>query len=315
MSDISDVLVTLAKHVASLIYPLLTYDQINENWDTSELWDLAKGKSTTGKDVKIYPGWPNSSELDADLANGISHVTVFPATQERNTTRYPEREHVMAAAKPTLALTIAGPVQLSDQPGFYDQPGVIFDTGGDFDEAMGEEFVVFIGGAVAVPQNIALRINGKFYVYSVQADDTFATIAAALAALIPGASASGSAITLSPTSRLQAARVGAFGTVAKEVRRQERVVQIIVWSDEPDVRDQLAGVIDVDLAERRFLTMPDGFGARIIYKNSAVIDALQKANLYRRDLNYLVEYATTVSKQRAAVIAPSANINEIVVTA
>ena len=52
--------------------------------------------------------------------------------------------------------------------------------------------------------------------------------------------------------------------------------------------------------------MPDGFGARLIYKNSMVIDALQKANLYRRDLNYHVEYATTVSKQRAAVIAPSA---------
>jgi len=59
----------------------------------------------------------------------------------------------------------------------------------------------------------------------------------------------------------------------------------------------------------RFLEMPDGFGARLIYKNSMVIDAQQKANLYRRDLNYTVEYATTVSKQRAAVIAPSLTVN------
>ena len=46
-----------------------------------------------------------------------------------------------------------------------------------------------------------------------------------------------------------------------------------------------------------------------------VIDAQQKAALYRRDLNYLVEYATTISEQRAAVIMPSANFNsELTIT-
>jgi hypothetical protein len=181
-------------------------------------------------------------------------------------------------------------------------------------------FVVTVGGTVSSPQNLALRINNKFYTYAVQPKDTLAGIATALEALvaadIAGTSVTGPAITIGPTGRLQAARVGGFGTIAREVRRQERVMSVIVWTNSHTLRDLIAGAVDASLADTRFLDMPDGFGARIIYKNSMVIDAQQKSGLYRRDLNYLVEYATTISEQRAAVIAPSTTFNsEFTVTA
>jgi hypothetical protein len=196
----------------------------------------------------------------------------------------------------------------------FDAPGVIWDTG-NYDAGVQRSFIITVGGTVTSPQNLALRINGKFYTYAVQPKDSLAGIAAALAALvaadIAGTSVTAAAITIGPTGRLQAARVGGFGTIAREVRRQERVMSVIVWANAPALRDQIAGAVDSCLADTRFLDMPDGFGARIIYKNSMVIDAQQKAALYRRDLNYLVEYATTISEQRAAVIAPLANLNTL----
>jgi hypothetical protein len=307
----------MAKTCASIIYPGLTYDQIDAHWDDPKFWDGSR-PSIVNSGVKIYPGWPSSSNLDDDLANNISHVTVFTQVTERNTTRYPEREHVtVPAAAPTLTLTISGPSLRPTNP-LFDTPGISYDAGGDYDQPIEVElFTIVIGGSVAVPQNIALRINSKFYTYGVQATDSLvgiaSTLAAEVAADIPGTMASGTSLILGPTARLQAARLGTVGTISKEVRRQERVVQISVWSNAPDVRDIIAAAIDVELAERRFITMPDGFGARLIYKNSMVIDSLQKATLYRRDLNYTVEYATTVSKSRAQVIAPSINFNEDIV--
>lgn len=291
MSDISDVLVVLAKHAAAAIYPTLTWDTIDANWDSGELWDLATGQSLVGNDVRIYPGWPTSNRLDDDLAAGIAHVSIFPRPEERNTTRYSERSHTVEAAVTTLVLSSA---------------------------VVAGKYVVTVSGTVSVPQNVALRINGKFYVYGVEQGDTLEDIATALADLvaedIPDTSVSGTALPIGPAGRLQAARVGGVGTVAKELRRQERMIQIVIWAHDPAVRDAIAGAVDVELAGTRFLEMPDGFGARLTYKNSPVIDALQKAALYRRDLNYLVEYATTKSKQRAAVIAPYVNYENRTIT-
>jgi hypothetical protein len=202
----------------------------------------------------------------------------------------------------------------------FDAPGVFWDAGNYDANPIQSSFRITVGGTVTSPQNLALRINNKFYTYAVQPKDTLAGIAAALEALvaadIAGSSVTGPVLTIGPTGRLQAARVGGFATIAREVRRQERVMSIITWANSPQLRDQIAGAVDASLADTRFLDMPDGFGARLIYKNSMVIDAQQKAGLYRRDLNYLVEYATTISQPRAAVIAPSTTFNsEFTVTA
>jgi hypothetical protein len=295
MSDISDVETALAQAVAAAVYP-----------------NSSSHPSVSGTDIVVYPGWPDQDGLSADLLKGKTHITVFPTAQERNTTRYEEREIVIVPPAPTLTLSISGPVPVPGQIE-WDTPGVTWDSGGSFDDPLLNNIMVTVGGTVSVPQNLALRINGKFYTHSVQPSDTLASIASALATLIEaaisGTSVSGAVIIIGPTGWLQAARIGGFGTIAKEVRRQERVIMITVWANAPALRDQIAAAVDVELAQTNFLTLPDGFGARLIYKNSMVIDAQQKANLYRRDLNYTVEYATTVSKQRAAVIAPSLTVN------
>jgi len=343
VSDISDVENALCSAIMKAVYPPVTFDESGLTFDSKEdfdetstapvavnkfdtgvqfntgaEFDAKKSPSVSGTPIVIYAGWPSEDGLAADLAKGKTHITVFPKAEERNTTRYPEREIVIVPPAPTLTLQISGPV-LDNGQKLFDTPGVSWDSGGDYDLGVARDLIVTVGGTVSSPQNLALRINNKFYTYVVQASDTLASIATALAALIEanisGTSVSGPAITIGPTGKLQAARIGGFGTVTKEVRRQERVMMITVWANAPALRDQIAAAVDVALAQEHFLCMPDGFGARLIYKNSMVVDALQKANLYRRDLNYHVEYATTVSKQRAAVIAPSINLNSLLITA
>lgn len=339
MSDISQVLDALCLAAFNAVYPSVTFDEAGETFDSKQNFDETsvapvaahkfgdgtkfnsgakfdekKFPSISGTPIVVYAGWPAQDGLmrDLDLDPCRTHITVFPKAEERNTTRYPDDEQVIIAPAPTLLLTISGPFLVPAQA-IYDGPGVQWEQTGHYDAGVQRNTVVRVGGTVSAPQNVALRINSKFYVYSVRSSDTLEGIAAALGALvlvdIAGTSVSGAVITIGPTGRLQAARVGGFGTVSTEIRRQERLIQISIWTNEPQLRDTIASGLDIALARTRFLDLPDGFGARLIYKNSPIIDALQKSNLYRRDLNYLVEYPTIFTEEIAAVIAPSINTN------
>ena len=290
MSDISDVMTTLANEVTNIVYPQMRYDEGGATWDktaqydtpastapvainqfdtgkqfnTGAKFDEKKAPSVSGTPIVVYPGWPSSDNLAKALAAGITHITVFPQAQERNTTRYQEREQVVTPPAPTLALAIGGPALLPGQV-IFDAPGVTWDLSGEhYDGGVQRSYSVTVGGTASSPQNVALKINGKFYAYAVQPKDTFAGIAAALGTLVAAdiaeTSVTGAVIAIGPTGRLQAARVGGFGTVAREVRRQERVMSIIVWANSPQLRDQIAGAVDASLADTRFLDMPDGFG-------------------------------------------------------
>jgi hypothetical protein len=263
MSDVIDVQNTLVNIVAAAVYPNGT------------------GQPSVGNcDIRVYPGWPTASKLDADLNVGIAHITVFPTNTESNKTRYP-RDWVPQAIPPA-SITVA----LSGQ-------------------------AITIGGAVPTPfvsHNVMAMVNGLPYVYPVVPTDTINSIAAALAALIPGAAASGATITTASTSSVTAARVGVVGTSIREIRRQERVFQITVWANTPALRDTIGSAFDIALANTEFLTMPDGYGARLTYRSSHVVDALQKAKLYRREFMYSVEYATTETRSDAQITQGQLNV-------
>jgi hypothetical protein len=87
---------------------------------------------------------------------------------------------------------------------------------------------------------------------------------------------------------------GVSGVAIQEVRRQTRRFQISAWSNTPSLRDSLADVIDPQLTNVRRLTFPDGSQGLVAYVNSSQIDTFQKQGVYRRDLFYTVNYATTL---------------------
>jgi hypothetical protein len=266
MADIVDVMSALVAAMAQIIYPNGTSQP-----------------SVTGLPTIIYPGWPQSSQLDKDLAafntgTGKIHVTVYPTGTEKNLTRYSNDWILLSQPAPTVTLLVVAQT-------------------------------VTVSGTVSTPQNVALLVNGLPYTYALQAGDTLTTIATALAVLVPGASNAGPVITLPATARIQAARVGGAGTMFRELRRQQRAVQLTIWADTPAHREATAQAIDVALAATEFVALPDQTAARIIYQSSHLDDATQKANLYRRDLIYSAEYATTQTSAATTVTVAQENLN------
>ncbi len=264
MADLSDVMNTLVSTISGILYPNGT----------------GQPSIVSGVSISVFPGWPIPATLTAAIAAGNCQVSVYPRPEERNTTRYPLSMQTLSVNTPTLTLTISGQT-------------------------------VTVAGTIPPsnnPHNAMVLANGGPYVYAVLPTDTLNGIAAALAALIAagiaGTSSSGPVITLPSSARLQAARIGVTGTSAMEVRRQRRTFQIVIWADTPAHRDAIAAPIDAALAATFFLTLPDGFAARLIYHSSPMNDGLQKTGLYRRDLFYSVEYATTTTETDTQITQP-----------
>jgi hypothetical protein len=102
--------------------------------------------------------------------------------------------------------------------------------------------------------------------------------------------------------------VGGLGPAVREVRRQVKQFVATIWTPSPAIRDAIANVIDPALATLLRLPMPDGTVAIVRYAWSRSDDGLQRANCFRRDFAYNVEYATTNVQTFYDVIAPSATI-------
>lgn len=236
--------------------------------------------SITDGDVVCYAGWPSQATLDFDLLGQKSHISVFSLPGGQNTTRYPQRtQRIGAPSVVTLGWTVAGTTAT-------------------------------LGGTVSIPQNVGIIVDDAAYVYAVLGSDTLASVAAALAALIAAnraCTSAGPAITIPGASQITA-RVGTVSNVAQELSRQKECCQITVWTSTPAARKILMGAIRTAMALTPRIALPDGFGARVRYRNGAPLDDAQKALLYRYDLFYDVEYATTASYIAPQAIAWTVNV-------
>jgi hypothetical protein len=254
MADFDDVLTTLASIIDGVIYP---------NGDSQPSAVLVNASPVP---ARIYPGWPVSAALDADLLAGIINVSIFaPAGSEKNTTRFPTDAVVIT--EPVHTVTVA------------------------IDEAGTE---ITIGGTISTPQNVAIIANGKGVSYGVQAGDTIDDIASGLAALVSAiapATASGPVISI-PDAYALTARVGGAGTVGKPVGTQQRQFQITIWAPTPAARTAAAKLVDGALRDMPRITLPDTTMGMLCYSHTVTDDVVQKANCWRRDLFYVVEYTT-----------------------
>jgi hypothetical protein len=103
-------------------------------------------------------------------------------------------------------------------------------------------------------------------------------------------------------------RVGGQGTSIRELRRQTRVFQVSCWAWAYDKRDTLAVAVDAALGAGWRLTLSDGTYGNAAYKGSSQHDESQKQLVYRRDLLYAVEYATTQTRTDAQVLIETTNV-------
>jgi hypothetical protein len=224
--------------------------------------------------VRVYRGWPVSSALHADLDDGVVNVSVFPSGEPRNTTRYPANWNVTTAAMPSLTVSAAANV-------------------------------VTFAGATASGQMAGVSVDGATFIYLVQAGDTTALVAAALAAQVIAAGLlvqlAGATVTIPSASKLFA-RVEQAQSAYQETRRQRQSFRVSCWCPAPLLRDQVASTIDAAIAASSFLTLADGTTARITLAGGATIDQSENATLYRRDLIYAADYATTLTAAQPAMV-------------
>jgi hypothetical protein len=275
MADLSDVEQAIVNTIAGLVYPT------GSSNPSAVLNDAGAPMP-----VRLYRGWPIAAALDADLAAGTVNISVQTRNgTEKNTTRFHPDYQTVA----TEAATVAAQVNALDQ-------------------------VVITGaGAVGITQWVTVLVGTRVVVaYNVLAADTPTTIASALAvaltaAGVPATSSLG-VVSLTAQAPYLAAQVGVTGTQAAEWRRQETQVQITMWCPTPVVRDNAAKLVEPTLAKTTFLTMPDQFQARFRYHNTVQFDGGEKVALYRRDLIFSVEYATTDLDTGWMVTAPNTNV-------
>jgi hypothetical protein len=235
-----------------------------------------------GVNCKIFRGWPTTQNQEGAKANGYVNVSVAARNGvEHNTVRYPMVLQTLVGPVHTLSATVSSGKHIT------------------------------IGGTVTAPQNVIALIGDAPYalsfVYAVLGSDTLNSIATGLAAKIavsfPGTISSGPVVTVNSTLPITA-RIAASGTLIQEVGRQEKSFQVSIWappcttanSDADAWRTAVVRVVDPALRQLIRLIMPDQVYAHIYYERTITMDAAQTEGLYRRDLYYWVEYATTITE-------------------
>ncbi len=230
--------------------------------------------------IDVYVGWPEPETLEAKLDAGHVQISVFPRPDERVRLHVSSDWQTLSIHPPTLTATVEGQT-------------------------------VILGGTVCAPQTVALIVDGMDFVYAVQSTDTVPEIAAALTKLIQtkrAASSAGAVISIPDAHRL-IARIGTTGTLIRELRRQRTTLQITVWASHHDQRDRVAAAVDTALAALCRLKLPGGATGTLRYCGSIQHDEWQKQRIYRRDLFYEVDYATTQIQETATITVPQLRVS------
>ncbi len=237
--------------------------------------------SVTGHVCRIYRGFPNAASLDADLASEVINISVAATDgMVKNVTRYPRRWIAVAPVTPGLSVIVA-------------QQSATF------------------SGACAAGQLAGIQVNGSVYPYAVQVNDSPATVASNLAALLRVAGwvvdYAGTTLGVPGADEFTARVVSGAGSL-QEIKRQIQEFKISLWCPDPAARDAVTPVIDQMLAGLRFIPLADGSYAHLVFAGSTAQDNAADANLYRRDLTYSVEYPTTLAQMTPAMLFGSMSV-------
>lgn len=232
----------------------------------------------TGIDCKIFPGWPNASELATTLGAGVAEISIYSGQNlERDTTRFARNWFDITVTPPTITATVAART-------------------------------ITLGGTITTGHFVTLLVDGIAYSYAALATDTLATVAVALAALLPSAVTpvvAGSVITLAAAANGRiTARTAAPGLIGREIGRQQRGLMISVWAPSPQSRSAISAVLMKMVRGTDFVTLPDTTTAWMTYRQSNESDGKENAMAYRRDINVWMEYATIETAVGYPITAP-----------
>lgn len=230
--------------------------------------------SIVGRTCRVYRGWPAGAALDADLAAGRVNVTVFPEPRPQEvTTRYPDVLERVGEATPRLSISVAGRTAT-------------------------------VSGEASLGQVAGLLVDGMAVVHRTARGDTPEMVAAVLAAYLRPrhiVTVSGASLTVAGAGTM-VGRVVADQTMRRETRRQRQVFRVSLWCPDPATRDRAASAIDAALSARDFIALADGCTGRLLFRGTSAFDQSRDARLFRRDLLYAVDYATTLEETLPSMV-------------
>ncbi|MEN4587112.1 hypothetical protein ABEI17_21500 [Pantoea agglomerans] len=225
--------------------------------------------------VKIYPGWPVPGTLQQDIDNGGVHISVWPLPTERKiSTALGRPFRLMAKGKPTLQFTVNGTT-------------------------------IGVSGVASSLTNVLITLNRKTFSFHFRAGTTAGRAIHALSAALPKSFTVLSSVCI-PLAEHLSISVTTAGTAVKELHRQIKDFQITVWAPAPGLRDRIGSAIDTALSEQCHIDLNDGAPAQLLYTRQSDSDRSENWHVYRRDLIFSVNYATT-----QAITAPEVTQFEV----
>lgn len=228
--------------------------------------------------VKIYPGWPIPGTLQQDIDNGGVHISVWPLPTERKLdTALGRPIRILAKGEPALQFTVNGSI-------------------------------ISVSGVASALTNVWVSLNGKAFTFQFRAGTTAEQAIYALSAELPKSFTVLSSFCILMAEHLSVS-VTTAGTAVKELRRQIKDFQITVWAPAPGLRERIGTAIDTALSEQCHIDLNDGAPAHLLYARQFDSDRSENWHVYRRDLVFSVNFATTQSIEAPEVIQTVFSIN------
>jgi hypothetical protein len=228
--------------------------------------------------VKIFPGWPVPGTLQQDINKGCVQISVWPLPTERKINTALGRPClVMAKGQPTLQFTVNGSF-------------------------------ISVDGIASTPANVRISLDGKQYFFHFQTGSTPEQVIDKLSLELPKAFT-----VLNKLCVLMVEQISVFvtsaGTAVRELRRQLKDFQVTVWAPTPGLRDRIGTAIDTALSEQCHIDLNDGAPAQLLYARQFDSDRSENWHVYRRDLIFSVNYATTQTIAAPEVIMTVVTLN------
>lgn len=236
--------------------------------------------SIIGEDIAIMNGYPVKSTLDGYMkAKKIAISVSGIEKSDKNTTRYGKRWHQVSVGVATITVDI------------------------------GDDFIFTINGVASNDQVVVIQTSKEVADHQTVVGETLDNIASALGAQLTGAIVVGNTIYVPGETQLQGG-VSVKGTATKEIKRQQKRFCVTIWSSEINQRDTLGEAIDVYLSDIERFVLPDDFFARIIYNGTIDMDGIQVHRIYKREIEYLIEYATTLAEEYTTHVVSEVQIED-----
>lgn len=217
-----------------------------------------------GIPVKVFRGWPVGKALDDDMKAGKALVSLTSMGMGGPVMQFLNEERVVPRAPwpmtATLTETVSG-------------------------------LRVTLAGASEAGLCVGVRVLKVPYVAALLPGDTPSTAATKLAALVPGAVATGPFFDM-PYAPGVEARVGGRVVSRMEIEREEEHYRLAVWASSPMARDAVARVVASVVKRTDWIAIEGEEDARLQYRGTTTVDDAAESRVFRKDVNVRAEFGT-----------------------